>query len=109
MRVYESADYDWQKPELFSFWQWVEPESVRSIALQLLVEFYKPHAAPVLYPNSRVVEEDGETPVPWHDRKPSDYYVQGIRDGLNACAASATLWETAPRVAENEESSRRYR
>ncbi len=87
MKIYESKDYDWQKPEVFSFWEWVEPLEVRSIALQLLVNHYKLHS--------------------YKDGDPSELYVEGLREGLNACAAAGTLDINAPRVRSNQEYERK--
>lgn len=110
MKIYESKDYDWKKPEIFAFWEWIEPLEVRSIALQLLAIYYKAHSAPLLnssgyYGHYDGGEKDGEK-VPWWDAKPSEHYVEGLRDGLNACASAGTLDINAPRVKENQEYDR---
>ena len=112
MKVYESADFNWNEPQNFAFWEWVEPIEVRSIALELLRDYYKAHSAPLLnksgyYGHYDGGEKDGQE-VPWWDSGPSEDYIHGLEKGLLACAGAGTLPITAPRVRENEEGSAKY-
>ncbi len=77
MHVYEHKDFDWRKPEDFHLWQFVNPPEVRGIALHLKAEFYKTKAD---VPQENVVEN----------------WLWALQEGLNACAAAATIPETAP-------------